>query len=144
MRRSLCPGCSPRRGIGTNRELPYFLPFFHRSLLLITKARSIRAWLGLPAQLSRLPDVLWRYPIDITELSPDIHVLLGLRLPPCSGGPITVYGDGKQVRDVLWIDDLINLYERAIERIDVAPEVAAGRIYNAGGGASNTMSLLEL
>ncbi len=56
------------------------------------------------------------------------------------GRPITIYGDGKQVRDVLWVGDLIDLYERAIERIDVA----AGRIYNAGGGASNSLSLLEL
>jgi CDP-paratose 2-epimerase len=56
------------------------------------------------------------------------------------GRSITVYGDGKQVRDVLWVEDLVDLYLRAIERIDVA----AGRIYNAGGGASNSLSLLEL
>ncbi len=56
------------------------------------------------------------------------------------GRPITLYGDGKQVRDVLWVGDLIDLYECAIERIDVA----AGRIYNAGGGASNSLSLVEL
>ncbi|MBV8820637.1 MAG: NAD-dependent epimerase/dehydratase family protein, partial [Acidobacteriaceae bacterium] len=54
--------------------------------------------------------------------------------------PITLYGDGKQVRDVLWVDDLIRLYHRAVERIDIA----AGRIYNAGGGPANSLSLLEL
>jgi len=36
------------------------------------------------------------------------------------GKAITLYGDGKQVRDVLWVGDLISLYERAIERIDVS------------------------
>jgi CDP-paratose 2-epimerase len=56
------------------------------------------------------------------------------------GKNITVYGDGKQVRDLLWIDDLVDLYFRAIERIDVC----RGRIYNAGGGPDNTLSLLEL
>lgn len=54
--------------------------------------------------------------------------------------PITVYGDGMQVRDVLWVGDLIDLYERAVERIGQA----AGEIYNAGGGADCTLSLLEL
>lgn len=56
------------------------------------------------------------------------------------GRPITIYGDGKQVRDILWIEDLVDLYMRAIERIDIA----AGEIYNAGGGPANTLSLLEL
>lgn len=54
--------------------------------------------------------------------------------------PITIYGDGKQVRDLLWVEDLIDLYERSMDRIDVA----AGRIYNAGGGSRNSLSLLEL
>lgn len=53
--------------------------------------------------------------------------------------PITIYGDGKQVRDILWVGDLIDLYERAAERIDIA----AGQIYNAGGGTSNSLSLIE-
>ncbi|MES2459512.1 MAG: NAD-dependent epimerase/dehydratase family protein, partial [Armatimonadota bacterium] len=56
------------------------------------------------------------------------------------GKSITLYGDGKQVRDVLWVEDLVALYQRAIDRIDVA----AGQVYNAGGGPSNAMSLQEL
>jgi len=57
-----------------------------------------------------------------------------------TGQPMTIYGDGKQVRDVLWVDDLVSLYIRAIERIDTA----AGQIYNVGGGPRNTLSLIEL
>jgi CDP-paratose 2-epimerase len=53
------------------------------------------------------------------------------------GRPVTIYGDGKQVRDVLWIKDLIAVYQAAAERI----EVAAGQIYNIGGGPQNTMSI---
>lgn len=56
------------------------------------------------------------------------------------GKPITVYGDGKQVRDLLWIDDLLNLYDAIRANVDAA----AGRIYNAGGGIDNTLSLIEL
>lgn len=56
------------------------------------------------------------------------------------GEPLTIYGDGKQVRDVLYVSDLLALYERAIERIDRI----AGQVYNVGGGPANTISLLEL
>jgi CDP-paratose 2-epimerase len=51
--------------------------------------------------------------------------------------PITIFGDGKQVRDVLWIEDLIRAYQAAAEHIDSS----AGQIYNIGGGPDNTMSI---
>ncbi len=53
--------------------------------------------------------------------------------------PITIFGDGKQVRDVLYIDDLIRAYWAAIEHIDTT----RGTAYNIGGGQFR-MSLLEL
>lgn len=53
--------------------------------------------------------------------------------------PITVFGNGKQVRDVLFIDDLVELYVAAIDRIDDI----AGRAINVGGGPDNTLSLVE-
>jgi CDP-paratose 2-epimerase len=54
-----------------------------------------------------------------------------------TGQPITIYGDGKQVRDVLWVDDLLDLYQLAIDQIDTA----AGQVYNVGGGAENTLAV---
>jgi CDP-paratose 2-epimerase len=51
--------------------------------------------------------------------------------------PITIYGDGKQVRDVLFIDDLLDAYAAAVAGIDVA----AGQIYNVGGGPANTLAV---
>jgi CDP-paratose 2-epimerase len=53
--------------------------------------------------------------------------------------PITIYGDGKQVRDVLFIDDLIESYWAAIENI----HITKGKAYNIGG-SQYQMSLLEL
>lgn len=53
---------------------------------------------------------------------------------------ITIYGDGKQVRDVLFISDLIAAYDAAIQNI----AVTSGQIYNIGGGSRNQMSVLEL
>lgn len=54
-----------------------------------------------------------------------------------TGRPMTVYGDGKQVRDILNVEDLMNAYDAAIEKIDVA----AGQVYNVGGGPNNVMSV---
>jgi CDP-paratose 2-epimerase len=51
--------------------------------------------------------------------------------------PITIYGDGNQVRDLLYIDDLIAAYEQAIARINTIK----GQIYNIGGGIRNTISI---
>lgn len=53
---------------------------------------------------------------------------------------ITVYGDGKQIRDVLHVDDLVAAYHAAIENRDSI----AGSSLNIGGGPENTLSLLEL
>jgi CDP-paratose 2-epimerase len=57
-----------------------------------------------------------------------------------TGRPFTIFGDGKQIRDALWVGDLVDAYERAVERIGAV----AGEVFNVGGGPSNTMSLLEL
>ncbi|MDB4934466.1 MAG: CDP-tyvelose-2-epimerase (CDP-paratose 2-epimerase)-like protein [Labilithrix sp.] len=56
------------------------------------------------------------------------------------GESITIYGDGKQVRDLLFVDDLVDALLRARSRIDSI----SGRAFNVGGGPSNTLSLLEL
>ena len=53
---------------------------------------------------------------------------------------ITIYGDGKQVRDLLFVDDLTNCYLKAVELIDNI----SGQTYNLGGGLENSLSVLEL
>jgi CDP-paratose 2-epimerase len=61
------------------------------------------------------------------------HFLIGAVL----GRPITIYGDGKQVRDLLYVDDLVHAFELAWEHLDAT----AGGVYNIGGGPANTLAV---
>lgn len=54
--------------------------------------------------------------------------------------PLTVYGDGMQVRDILFIDDLLDAFLLA----DTHMEKLSGEAYNIGGGPENSISLVEL
>jgi CDP-paratose 2-epimerase len=56
------------------------------------------------------------------------------------GQPITLYGDGRQVRDVLYVEDLVEAFMRAWTHV----RWIRGRAFNIGGGPQNTLSLLEL
>jgi CDP-paratose 2-epimerase len=56
------------------------------------------------------------------------------------GEPITIYGDGKQVRDVLFVDDLVEAMRSAETHMDKV----SGRAFNIGGGPEQAISLLEL
>jgi CDP-paratose 2-epimerase len=51
--------------------------------------------------------------------------------------PLTIYGDGKQVRDLLFIDDLVRAFKLAALHI----ETTAGNVYNIGGGLANSLSI---
>lgn len=50
---------------------------------------------------------------------------------------ITIYGNGKQVRDLLYVDDLVRAYDMAAKNI----KITNGQIYNIGGGYKNTLSV---
>jgi CDP-paratose 2-epimerase len=56
--------------------------------------------------------------------------------------PISIYGNGKQVRDVLYVEDLIRAYQLALEKMEHAGQAPiGGKIYNVGGGPEYAMSV---
>jgi CDP-paratose 2-epimerase len=64
------------------------------------------------------------------------HFLIAAR----EGRPITIYGDGKQVRDVLFVDDVVEAFRLAQWHMDKV----SGQAFNIGGGPDNAVSLLEM
>lgn len=54
--------------------------------------------------------------------------------------PICIYGNGKQVRDILFVEDLVDAFLLAYAKLDKT----AGQVFNIGGGTDNTTSLLEI
>lgn len=56
------------------------------------------------------------------------------------GNPLTIYGDGHQVRDALHISDAVSAWLAALDHISLV----RGRVFNLGGGPANAISLLEL
>lgn len=53
------------------------------------------------------------------------------------GHPIKIFGDGKQIRDLLFIDDLLDAYDNAIKNISIS----RGQVFNIGGGLQNSVSI---
>lgn len=91
---------------------------------------------GLPTVVFRQSCIYGRRQFGVEDQGWVAHFVIASML----GQPITIYGDGRQVRDVLFIDDLLDVCDNAIERIDAC----RGQAYNIGGGPGNACSLLEL
>ena len=51
--------------------------------------------------------------------------------------PLKIYGNGKQIRDLLFVDDLLDAYDLAVK----SPEIAKGQVFNVGGGPKNSISI---
>ncbi len=91
---------------------------------------------GLPATVFRMSCIYGPRQFGTEDQGWVAHFLI----QALSDEPITVYGDGRQVRDVLFIDDLIDALLLAQARI----AATAGRAFNIGGGPENAVSLLRL
>ena len=91
---------------------------------------------GIKATVFRMSCIYGRYQLGSEDQGWVAHFVR----QAMKNEPITIYGDGKQVRDLLFADDLVRAMQLAQENMDVV----AGEPFNLGGGAANSASLLEL
>ncbi len=91
---------------------------------------------GLPGVVFRMSCIYGRRQLGTEDQGWVAHFALQM----LRDSPLTLYGDGRQVRDILYIDDLLDALLLAMEHI----REVAGKAFNIGGGPDNTVSLLEV
>lgn len=125
-----------KTGAGEDQPLEFLSPYGcskgSADQYVLDYARSF----NLPATVFRMSCIYGPYQLGSEDQGWVAHFVR----QALKGENITVYGDGKQVRDLLYIDDLIRAMHRALERIDIS----SGQAFNMGGGAENSASLLEI
>jgi CDP-paratose 2-epimerase len=124
------------RGFGEDRPLDFHSPYGcskgAADQYMVDYARSY----GLKTVVFRMSCIYGPHQFGTEDQGWVAHFLIRA----LEGRPITLYGDGCQVRDVLYVEDLVRAFLLAEENVDRI----AGQAFNMGGGAGNTVSLLEL
>jgi CDP-paratose 2-epimerase len=91
---------------------------------------------GLPSVVFRMSCIYGRRQLGTEDQGWVAHFALQM----LRDGVLTVYGDGRQVRDILYIDDLLDAMLLGMKNI----QTVAGQPFNIGGGPDNAVSLLEV
>jgi CDP-paratose 2-epimerase len=123
-------------GIGECRPLDFHSPYGcskgAADQYVLDYARSY----GLPTIVFRMSCIYGPHQFGNEDQGWVAHFMIRAR----ERAPIRIFGDGCQVRDVLYVDDLVN----ALLLANGNAQRLAGRAFNIGGGPRNTLSLLEL
>lgn len=124
------------RGIAENRPLDFHSPYGcskgAADQYVVDYARTFR----MPALVFRMSCIYGPHQHGNEDQGWVAHFVIR----SITGQPITIYGDGRQVRDILFVEDLIDAFLLAQQNI----KRLAGNAYNIGGGPGNSVSLLEL
>jgi CDP-paratose 2-epimerase len=125
-----------RRGIDESRPLDFHTPYGcskgAADQYVLDYARSF----GVPTAVFRMSCIYGQRQMGTEDQGWVAHFLIRA----LEDKPITIYGDGRQVRDILDVGDAVNAYVAALRNIDQVQ----GRAFNLGGGPANAVSLLEL
>ena len=125
-----------RRGIDESRPIDFHTPYGcskgAADQYVLDYCRSF----SIPTAVFRMSCIYGQRQMGTEDQGWVAHFLIRA----IEGRPITIYGDGRQVRDILDVSDAVDAYIRALDRIDIVK----GRAFNLGGGPQNAVSLLEL
>jgi CDP-paratose 2-epimerase len=123
-------------GIAESRPLDFHTPYGcskgAAEQYVLDYARSF----GLPAAVFRMSCIYGPHQFGTEDQGWVAHFLIRA----LEGRPITIYGDGLQVRDILFVEDLVEAFLLAQENMDSV----SGQAFNIGGGPERTISLVEL
>ena len=124
------------RGIGEDRPLSFYTPYGcskgAADQYVLDYARSF----GIPACVLRMSCIYGPRQRGTEDQGWLAHFLYSV----LAGRPISIYGDGRQVRDVLYVDDAVDTYLAAWRRI----AAVSGHAFNLGGGPGNAVTLLQV
>ena len=125
-----------RGGIGESQPLDFYSPYGCSKGVADQYLLDYARTFGLPAVVFRMSCIYGPHQFGTEDQGWVAYFLLqALR-----GQSLTVYGDGKQVRDILFVEDLVDALLLAEKNI----RTLSGQVFNIGGGPANTTSLLEL
>ena len=125
-----------RKAVSEEQRLDFHSPYGCSKGAADQYVREYSRMYGLPAVVFRMSCIAGEMQYGNEDQGWVAHFLYtALR-----GNPLVIYGDGRQVRDVLHVGDLV----LAFEAVRLSLPKTAGQIYNVGGGPENTVSLVEL
>jgi CDP-paratose 2-epimerase len=122
-----------RDGVDEGRPLDFHSPYGCSKGAADQYVRDYHRIYGLRSTVFRMSCIYGLHQFGNEDQGWVAHFIIATVL----GLPIKIYGDGKQVRDILFVEDLVNAFELVAQH----PERTAGQIYNVGGGARNTISI---
>lgn len=125
-----------RRGVGEDRPLDFYSPYGCSKGAADQYVLDYARTFGLATVVLRMSCIYGPRQCGTEDQGWVAHFLVRA----LAGEPIRIFGDGRQVRDVLFVDDLVE----ALFAAERHAGDLAGRAFNLGGGPQNTVSLLEL
>lgn len=123
-------------GIGEQRPLDFHSPYGCSKGTADQYVRDYARSYGLPTVVFRMSCIYGPHQYGTEDQGWVAH----FAIRAIENQPVSIYGDGQQVRDILFVEDLVDAFLLAQQHM---PQLA-GQAFNIGGGVQNTVSLLEL
>ena len=123
-------------GISEARPLSFYTPYGCSKGAADQYVLDYARGFGVPACVLRMSCIYGPRQLGTEDQGWLAHFLYSVQ----AGRPISIFGDGRQVRDVLFVDDAVDAYLAAWERIGAV----TGQAFNLGGGPANAVTLLQV